>query len=173
MSGTKLSIPLKAAGTAMELVGKAGRETKAGDVMMWVGTKTDKKSGEMKGQIQGVRAEGFFKNILNFFKGRRPATGEDIVKHFQHSGMSEEQAQIALSNVTMDRGKEYLAKSVREQVDQFHEGRRAAVQKSGKADIAQAKLLPNSGDIRTTKTDIELTLTRVSDGEVFDYEQSK
>lgn len=173
MWGTKLNIPPNAAGTAMELVGKAGRETKEGDVLMWVGTKTDKKSGEMKGQLQGVRAEGFFKNILNFFKGRRPATGDDIVKHFRHSGMSEDQAQTALSNVTMDRGKVYLAKSVREQVDQFHEKRRAEVQRSGASDISQARLLPNSDGLRMSEANIKLTLARVSEGETFDYEPKK
>lgn len=142
MWGTKLNIPSSAAGKAMELVGKAGRKTREGDVLMWVGVKTNKKSGEMVGQLQGVRAEGF-KNILNFFKGRSLATGDDILKHFRHSGMSEEQAQTALSNVTMDRGKGYLAKSVREQVDQFHDSRQAEVRASGKSDSAEARLLSN------------------------------
>lgn len=170
MWGTKLNIPSSAAGKAMELVGKAGKKTGEGDVLMWVGVKTDKKSGEMVGQLQGVRADRLLKNILNFFKGRSVATADDVLTHFRYSGMSEEQAQTALSKVTTDRGKAYMAKSVREQVDQFHDSRRAEVRASGKSDTAQARLLPNREGVWMSKTDIELTLNRASDGELPEYD---
>jgi hypothetical protein len=140
---TKLNIPATAAGRTVELRAKAGKETKQGDVLLWVGTRTEKTSGEMKGQIQGARDSNLFKNILNFLKGRRPATRDELVMHCMNRGMTRADANIVLENVTMDRGKSYVAESFNEELKKFDNARREQVQKTGESPNTKASIVTN------------------------------
>jgi hypothetical protein len=116
--GNIMKIPASAAGKTVELNIQRGKKTD-NHIVLWVGVKTDKVTGEMKGQLQGVRNDTLGKKIMNFFKGRHIATSKDLVKHCMNQGMTKEQALQALDKVTMDGGKGYSVKSYSEKVDEF------------------------------------------------------
>ncbi len=122
----------EAPGKTVELITKHQKVETNDHVVMWVGVKTDKETGEMKGQIRGVRNDTIFKKILNFLKGRRVATHGEVAMHCMNRGMSLKEANQALDNVTLPRGEGYSVKSFNEQLQAFDDNKRAAVQKSGK-----------------------------------------
>jgi hypothetical protein len=139
MLGTKLNIPESAAGRRTELISKAGREEKSSDVLMWVSTTTDKRSGEMKAQLRGVGTTSIFQKVRNAFLGRQPASTENVRNLFLQRGMTSEQADTVLDNLTTCRG-HYLAESVKQALQTFSDERRAEVQKTGKSPDATTSI---------------------------------
>lgn len=115
--GTTLYLPKSAEGKTVELQEKVGRRETKADIMMWVGVKTDPTSGEMKGQVRAVRHDTLYKKFLNTIKSRRTATEGELRMHCQNRGMTPDQIDTVFSNVTMHRGKAYMAKSFMEEVN--------------------------------------------------------
>lgn len=132
LTGTKLNFSESTAGKAVDFVKKAGKETGDGAIVMWVGVKTDKTTGEMKGQLQSVRNDTLFKKMLNFLKGRQVASDNDILKHFATRGMNTEDSHKVLSNITMASGQHYVAKSFEQELSTFDQMQRQARIDSGK-----------------------------------------
>jgi len=141
LTGTKLNFSENTAGKAVDFVKKAGKQTGNGAVIMWVGVKTDKATGEMKGQLQSVRNDTVFKQVLNFLKGRQAACDNDILKHFATRGMNKEDSENVLNNISMVRGKHYVAKSFEQELSTFDDTQRQARIANHKFSEGDGKLL--------------------------------
>lgn len=128
MFGTKLNIPASVAGKTVDLSIKHGKETDK-HIVMWVGVKTDKATGEMKGQLRGVRNDSTIKQILNFLKGRRLPSADELRMHCKNRGLSDRQAETVLINAKKTDGA-YQVESFNQQIADFEIKKREIVQKS-------------------------------------------
>ena len=159
-----VKLPPDARGRMVELISKAGREEKNSDVLMWVGTKTDKASGQMSAQVRGVGTTSIFQKVRNAFLGRQAASAENIRNLFMQRGMTPAQADTALDKVTMV-GKHYSAKSVEETIKNFEKDNFEAP--------VQGKILSDPKVMNMSKCSIELELMRVRDDELPEYNPNK
>jgi hypothetical protein len=115
-----MTIPSSAAVRLAEFF-KTSRKDTSADILVTSGTKEIKKGnhkGEMVALYRASSSTSKFAMLKNAILGRMPADRNDVFKLLKTAGMSDERANEAIDNITLDRG-HYSAQSVRETIRQF------------------------------------------------------
>ncbi len=119
-----------------EITSKPRRQEQSDDVLMFVGARTDKATGEMKAQLRGVGANSIFQTIRNAILSRRPASADDVKNLFIKGGMSPEAAEASLQNVKLPNNKGYSAAAVNQELNSFASIRQLVEERQAKSGIS-------------------------------------